>query len=45
VIRIHGNDSRKRESDDNMDVIAKKVAENPLIADKYSLIEMARWHG
>jgi hypothetical protein len=42
VIRIHGNDSRKRESDDNMDVINEKVAENPLIADKYSLMELAR---
>jgi hypothetical protein len=34
-----GNDSKKRESDDNMDVIHEKVAENPLITDKYSLIE------
>ncbi|MNM95120.1 hypothetical protein D3C81_1075490 [compost metagenome] len=43
--RIHGNDSRNRESDDNMDVIREKVAENPLITDKYSPIEMARSHG
>jgi hypothetical protein len=41
VIHIHGNDSRKRESDDNMDAIHEKVAENPLIPDKYSLIEVA----
>jgi hypothetical protein len=45
VVCIHGSDSRKRESDDNMDAIDEKVAENPLITDKYSSIEMARWHG
>jgi hypothetical protein len=39
VVCIHGIDSRKREFDDNMDAIDKKVAENPLITDKYSLIE------
>jgi hypothetical protein len=45
VICIHGSDSRKREFDDNMDAIDEKVAENPLITDKYSLMAMVRWHG